>query len=406
MAELLEEEKSCFQSVVGDFEDLEAKYQAIRQSHKVVEQLMEERMEEEILGTTGSSSNLLPESRSGSPVSPVYNPSSPMAVLDHFVPESPIYEPSVSSISDDEPSTSAHSGAGSRSWAAVTAAKLPLPTTTAVAVAVVPPNVPPLTVRTNKISPRGLATIRSVSREYGMLAMHSGGVIVAFTKETTLNSGTLHVDALSEVFRCGDVVSVDGASRFRPLHCPNVPFHARRMSWVMAGSGRAVTYVGHGVMLSRFPEPVFGIQEFHHVDAPARSFAGVHPADFAICRTALLRYKTEPLADHGHEAVNVAPVDPVRYEEEVVFILKLEEKAMLAVATSGDVVFVPRNVLIFRKLRPARALLGEAMPALTCPILPYENPGAVAPGRQAPSQRAFLLFPSLAQAQKCAEGLS
>ncbi len=164
----------------------------------------------------------------------------------------------------------------------------------------------------------------------------------------------------------------------------------------------SVTYVGHGVMLSRFPESVFGVQEHHHVDAPARSFALIHHQDFAVCRTALLRYKAEALADHGYEATNVCPVDPVRYEEEIIYVACLEnQKAMIAVAASGDVVYVPRNVMSYRNLRPTEELLGDAMPALTCPVLPYENPGVVIQTLQAPKQRAFLLFPSQHQVQKC-----
>ncbi len=65
----------------------------------------------------------------------------------------------------------------------------------------------------------------------------------------------------------------------------------------------------------------------------------------------------------------MVPLLPIKYEEEIVLIT-ISGQAMVAVASSGDVVLVPGNVLQYRHLSVSEELLGRAYPALTCPILP------------------------------------
>ncbi len=270
------------------------------------------------------------------------------------------------------------------SWAKVVASQ---------AKALPPPSPPPqsskLPLKTTP--PTGLATLQCVTPLYGLLAFHRGGGFAVFTAESKLDGGTLQVEDLSTIFRCGDLFMVEGASRFAARVRPDVPFCVRRMLWVCSGSPGASVAVSHGVMLSRFPESVIGVRGHGHVDAPATTFS-LNPYGVPICSTVLVRYRPEPLADHGQEAINVVPLLPIKYEEEIVLVA-ISGQAMVAAASSGDVVLVPGNVLQYRHLSASEELLGRAYPALTCPILPYENPGTPeGTGLSVPDRRAHLLY--------------
>ncbi len=269
-------------------------------------------------------------------------------------------------------------------WAAIAAKSTLAP---------LPPSPPSTKIVLKNPPPQGLATIRMVCSNYGLLDLHLGGTVLVFTKESLLDGGSLLVEDLSMIFHCGDICFVEGASRFVSCNVGSDVHHqVRRMTWLRDGNSGSSVAVSHGLMLSRFPESVIGIHHFLQIDAPASAFS-VDPYQIAICASVLVRYRGEALADHGLEAIAVAPLGPIRYEEELVFVAR-SGQAMIAVAGSGDVVFVPKNVLQFRHFRATDELLGDRMGGLTCPILPYENPGApLGTTLQAPRRRVHLLYP-------------
>ncbi len=145
-------------------------------------------------------------------------------------------------------------------------------------------------------------------------------------------------------------------------------------------------------MLSRFPQNVIGVYGRRHIDAPNSAFS-VNPQEIPICSMVLVRYRPEPLAEHLFEAISVMLLGPLKFEDEIVFVAATGS-AMIALGSSGDVIYVPKNVFSYRRLTISDEMVGRRMPALTCPLLPYENPGS--PGGtqlSAPTRRAYLLYP-------------
>ncbi len=237
--------------------------------------------------------------------------------------------------------------------------------------------------------------LREVTENYGICCTQFGD-LVSFNKFTLLDGGSLHINNLSTVFRAGDWVNITGASRFHAPERPDIPFTACRMEWFKGTNDDFRTRVGHGVFLSRVPEPVFGIQNYHHVDVSPSVFTDLDPLTFDICRTGVLHYKEDRSAPHGRRATAVIPLAS-SWEEKVVFWHCCHKEAMLAMgATRGDTIYVPRAVLAYRGLEASEDLAGQEMSAVTSPILPYEGPSQTDVlhwGVSEPLARAFLLFP-------------
>ncbi len=165
----------------------------------------------------------------------------------------------------------------------------------------------PKPLPTSTALPQGLATIIHVMSDHGLLTMHQGGAQVVFTTESLLNGGTLQVDDLSTIFRIGDVLLVGKTIRFGVFNASSEVFlRATELSWVMATNGDPEVEVSHGVLLSRFPQSVLGVCGRQHVDASERAFScagtNARSRDVAVCQTALLRFRAEPLDEHLYEA--------------------------------------------------------------------------------------------------------
>ncbi len=100
----------------------------------------------------------------------------------------------------------------------------------------IPPEVPMVKCKLQG-RPYGLATVQFLTPEYRLLLAHSAmGSVLSFTKETQMEGGSLMVDDLSDIFRLGDIVFIEGASHFTPRVWPDVQFHVRHLLWVSSGN--------------------------------------------------------------------------------------------------------------------------------------------------------------------------
>ncbi len=224
----------------------------------------------------------------------------------------------------------------------------------------------------------GLATIVVIDPGYGVLSLMSNGALGTFDQHSKLALGTLEVAILTNVFRLGDVLNVDAVGPVQHATCEHVLFHATHLSWVRSGTQSQVpTFVGHGVLLSREPEPIFGISNHRHVDASANTFCNVpQPENFSICRTVLLRYHATTMRyQRYHQACAIAPL-PSTYHERITFVASAGVN-MVAIGDGNATIWVPCHALRYRGIQASDDLCGTTASALVSSILPYENPGPI-----------------------------
>ncbi len=247
--------------------------------------------------------------------------------------------------------------------------------------------------------PKEFATITLIQAGYGVLLMHIGDVQVVFDQHSLLDGGSLEIPDLSDVFRLGDVLSVDVCASVS-VHvghaiwtCKHLKFAATHLAWVRSGdfSRHVPIQVEHGVLLSREPELVFGVKNYRHVDANSSVLKQMSdPMNLAICRTAIIRYQKDEGAGHGYRAHAVTPLT-TSWHQNLLFLVRSGAN-MFAVDEHGPI-WVPSHALRYRGIHAADELSGEAFSALTAPILPYENPGPnLDLDLPAPTERAYLIF--------------
>ncbi len=78
----------------------------------------------------------------------------------------------------------------------------------------------------------------------------------------------MRVAALDDVFCHGDVFNMLVASRFQLPECTTATMSAKSLEFIQGGNSQCgiITEVTQGVLLSQFPEWIFGIDQFLHVD--------------------------------------------------------------------------------------------------------------------------------------------